>query len=310
MKRTLRTGLRSKRALLYAGMVVIIAAAVGFGLDSVFASSGSTAAVTRTATVARGTVQAVETASANVGSATTTSLSFSTSGTLTAVDVAVGDKVTAGEKLATINATQAQQSLATAKTALAAAEQNLTDAQAGGSSSQLEQNKANLSSSQITLQSDEQQLSSDNQALAAAKSQLKTDQTLGCPPATASSSSSAAGGSPAAALRQDRHILVILGLRLRLRLRGFGALGRGRRGLSTQSSATTELASAISTTGATLNGLLNPGGVDTSYYFDYGTSSALGSSTATTDGGAGSSNESVSEASPGCPPARPITTSL
>lgn len=47
-----RSRLLSRRGFLYTGMVVIIGLAVGFGLDSVYASSATPAAATRTATVA------------------------------------------------------------------------------------------------------------------------------------------------------------------------------------------------------------------------------------------------------------------
>ncbi len=54
-------------------------------------------------------------------------------------------------------------------------------------------------------------------------------------------------------------------------------------------SATTGQATAVTSTGATLNGTVNPAGLDTSYHFQYGTSaSSLGSSTATLDAGSGS----------------------
>lgn len=43
----------------------------------------------------------------------------------------------------------------------------------------------------------------------------------------------------------------------------------------------------------TLNGTVDPGGLDTGWYFQYGPSSAYGSQTATQDGGAGTSAEPV-----------------
>jgi hypothetical protein len=54
-------------------------------------------------------------------------------------------------------------------------------------------------------------------------------------------------------------------------------------------------ATAIGVTGGTLNGTINPDGVDTTYEFIYGLSpSALNQSTAVTDGGSGTSTEDVS----------------
>ena len=64
---------------------------------------------------------------------------------------------------------------------------------------------------------------------------------------------------------------------------------------STLAFATTGQASSVTATGATLAGSVSPGGIDTSYYFEYGTSpSTLTSVTATTDAGAGSASVPVS----------------
>ena len=52
-------------------------------------------------------------------------------------------------------------------------------------------------------------------------------------------------------------------------------------------------ASVIKTTGAQLNGTLNPNSSPTSYHFEYGTTTGYGSSTASTDAGAGAGDQSV-----------------
>ena len=44
-------------------------------------------------------------------------------------------------------------------------------------------------------------------------------------------------------------------------------------------------ASGVSATAATLNGVVTPGGTDTTYTFEYGTTTGYGSSTAMTDAG-------------------------
>jgi hypothetical protein len=59
-------------------------------------------------------------------------------------------------------------------------------------------------------------------------------------------------------------------------------------------SASTESATGVTKTGATLNGAVNPNGNGTHYHFEYGTTSSYGSSTAEGDAGAGSSPVSVS----------------
>ena len=52
-------------------------------------------------------------------------------------------------------------------------------------------------------------------------------------------------------------------------------------------------ASVITTTGATLNGTLNPNSSPTSFHFEYGTDTSYGTSTASTDAGAGAGDQPV-----------------
>ena len=61
--------------------------------------------------------------------------------------------------------------------------------------------------------------------------------------------------------------------------------------------------SAVGGTSATVNGTVNPGGVATDWWFEYGTSTSYGSKTATTAAGSGSANVSVSKALSGLSPA-------
>jgi len=55
-------------------------------------------------------------------------------------------------------------------------------------------------------------------------------------------------------------------------------------------------ASAVTTTGATLNGVVNPNGVETKYYFQYGTTESYGKETAAVSAGAGTANLNESKA--------------
>jgi hypothetical protein len=55
-------------------------------------------------------------------------------------------------------------------------------------------------------------------------------------------------------------------------------------------SATTGSAANVAQSSATVNGTVNPNGTDTSYYFQYGTTTSYGSGTAATDAGAGSND--------------------
>jgi hypothetical protein len=59
---------------------------------------------------------------------------------------------------------------------------------------------------------------------------------------------------------------------------------------------TTKAATSITATGARLNGTVNPNGLATTYYFDYGTSTTYGSKTPAASAGSGKANVSVSAA--------------
>ncbi|WP_371480292.1 efflux RND transporter periplasmic adaptor subunit [Kitasatospora sp. NBC_00315] len=85
----------------------------------------------RTATVTKGTVLATVSGTGTLASPTDAAQNFTTGGKLTALKVAVGDIVTKGEVLATVDTTAAQQAVDAAQSALTAAKANLTKAKAG-----------------------------------------------------------------------------------------------------------------------------------------------------------------------------------
>ncbi len=66
--------------------------------------------------------------------------------------------------------------------------------------------------------------------------------------------------------------------------------------------ASTGAATGVTTTGATLNGTANPHGLATTYYFEYGTTTNYGSSTASQAAGSGTGSGSVSTAVSGLLP--------
>ena len=186
---------RGRKIAFYTVLVLAIAAVAGFGLRSIYGTTSTSTGVARIVTVQRGIIQESVTASGNISPAIDASENFTTSGTVTAVDVAVGDQVKAGQVLATLDPTTAQANLTSAVASLQSAESALQEARQGGSASQLAQNKSQLASAQAQLSSDKQQLTSDQSTLATAKAQLATDQRLGCPAASASSSSAGASSS-------------------------------------------------------------------------------------------------------------------
>jgi phosphodiesterase/alkaline phosphatase D-like protein len=76
----------------------------------------------------------------------------------------------------------------------------------------------------------------------------------------------------------------------------FAAVGSQVAVAASSPSATTGTAQAVSTTSATLTGAINPQGQDTMYHFEYGTTTAYGTSTTSSSAGNGTSDVSASAA--------------
>ena len=89
--------------------------------DAFFPPSSTTSAGLRTATVATGTVTNTVTATGTLVPAQSMTLGFKTAGTLTAVEVHVGDHVNSGQLLATIDQAPLQVALQSAQATLASA---------------------------------------------------------------------------------------------------------------------------------------------------------------------------------------------
>lgn len=115
------------------GVLLVLGIGVGyFSLTGGDDAAGASA--TRTATVTRGTVVSSVSASGSVASAKSRSLAFGSSGTVTQIKVAAGDKVKKGDVLARIDATSAEENLQSAEAGLAAAEAGDTSSASGYSS--------------------------------------------------------------------------------------------------------------------------------------------------------------------------------
>jgi hypothetical protein len=119
-------------------------------------------------------------------------------------------------------------------------------------------------------------VASDKAALAAAKAQLASDEQLNCPPASAAtvtgtspSGGSSGGSQQAGVVMAQPHT-------------------------TAAPTVTTGTPSAVGSTTATFVGTINPNGLDTSYYFEYGATAAYGSTTAASDAGSASSPGDVS----------------
>ncbi len=118
---------RRSPTLLIAGILVLaLAATTGYLVTR--RSKAATHAAS-TARVSRGTVTVSAGAAGTVNVVTTRGLSFSMAATVTELDVKVGDQVTAGQTLAKIDATTAQQQVDAAQQQVSSAQDNLTKAE-------------------------------------------------------------------------------------------------------------------------------------------------------------------------------------
>ncbi|HZM79227.1 MAG TPA: efflux RND transporter periplasmic adaptor subunit [Candidatus Limnocylindrales bacterium] len=130
-------------ALLVAGGVVAYLMVTG--------DKPATATSVRTVAVQQGTVTSTVTADGTVGSATSMSADFVTAGRVSAINVKLGDTVAAGTVLATVDATEPNAELATAKKNLTAAKEALSRADANGKSqaqNQVDQAKSAVDAAQ------------------------------------------------------------------------------------------------------------------------------------------------------------------
>ncbi|HZP28326.1 MAG TPA: biotin/lipoyl-binding protein, partial [Acidimicrobiia bacterium] len=127
----------ARRPVVVVPVVAVVGAAVWF---FAFRSGGSPSAAATTTTkqlvtATRGALADAVSAEGTVAAAQTDNLSFSSAGTVTAVNVKAGDTVTAGEVLATMDSASLQSAVASAASTLAKAQATLADDEAAGASS-------------------------------------------------------------------------------------------------------------------------------------------------------------------------------
>jgi len=154
-----------RRRATWIAVVVVVALGVwwfGFRSDG---SSNSAAVSTENqlVTVTRGDLANTVSAVGTVAAAQTDNLSFTQAGTVTAVNVAAGDTVKAGQVLATMDSAALQASVASAESTLANAQAKLSDDQASGASA------AQLSADQTSIQTATDTLTNAQNALAGAQ---------------------------------------------------------------------------------------------------------------------------------------------
>jgi RND family efflux transporter MFP subunit len=131
---------------------VVVLAGGGGGVAYALAGSSSStgSATTTTTTVTTGTVQATVTTTGTIEPKQNEALAFVVSGTVTSVAASVGQKVSKGAVLATVDSTMLQSAVTTAQAAVTAADQQVA-AVAGASATQVAAAQAQLASANTDL---------------------------------------------------------------------------------------------------------------------------------------------------------------
>jgi macrolide-specific efflux system membrane fusion protein len=133
---------------------------------------------TQTVTAEQGVVQSTVTGSGNIEAGTDLDLNFQTGGTVSSVDVHVGEHVQKGQLIATLDQSSAQLTLDQAQQNLAAAEDQLTSAESGsttsGSTTGASTSSAGTSSTSTT--SSAQSIASAQAAVDSAQASVDTAQ--------------------------------------------------------------------------------------------------------------------------------------
>lgn len=159
-----------------AAVLVIVAGAV----IAARASSTPAAPPIRTAPATKGTVTQVVQVSGSVNPATQTRLNFKTSGRLAQVLVAVGQQVTAGQPLASLDTTDLQIAVSQAQASLAQAQANYQKATAGATPEDIAVAKQAVDSAQSSLdaakRSASNNLTTSQQSLTSLKSAYSSAQ--------------------------------------------------------------------------------------------------------------------------------------
>lgn len=120
------TRVRISRTWVVNGVLVVLLAGTVFGIYQAFTPEVNTAqAQSRSTPVRRATVTETISAAGTLASDYTGTANFTQTGKVTSIDVKVGDVVSAGQKLATIDSTQAAKQLQVAKANLEVAQENL-----------------------------------------------------------------------------------------------------------------------------------------------------------------------------------------
>jgi HlyD family secretion protein len=173
-------GILKNTRIVVAGLAIIALVLSGLIYRDVFVPTKNAASSLNLATVARRTVTTSVTGTGNVEPQAQANVNFKVAGSLTEIDVRVGDHVSAGQKLATIDSTSEQVAVSNAQANVATAQANLQAAQTPLTQNQITQlqnavNNAQQSSNDTVAQVNLTNTQDANQ-VAADQNQLTIDQ--------------------------------------------------------------------------------------------------------------------------------------
>ncbi|OXM71511.1 efflux RND transporter periplasmic adaptor subunit [Amycolatopsis vastitatis] len=171
------TRVRASKAWVINGALVVLLAGAGFGIYQAFSPAPSSAqAQSRSTPVRRATVTETVSAAGTLASSYTGAANFATAGKVTSIDVKVGDVVSAGQKLATVDSTQAAKQLQVAKANLAVAQDALDTAETAEATPATGQNNQNSQNSQNSAQTAANNVTSAQAKLDQAQLDVQTAQ--------------------------------------------------------------------------------------------------------------------------------------
>ena len=199
------------RTILHVALAAILVGGGWLGWSILHSSDSSSTVTTSVVTASKGTVLSSVSATGNIASTSTSSLTFASPGSavVTSISVGVGDHVAAGEELARLDDTDAKRSLNAAQASVDSAQKAYDQLLAGETPKQrqadavsLEQARNSVSQAQTSYSSTvtstsqdlttaqtqldqaRSNLSDDQASLAAAQQQLATDEAAGKPQLT------------------------------------------------------------------------------------------------------------------------------
>ena len=278
-----------RRQLALGAGAIVVAAVVIIAIADPFASSSPSSAGATDNTYPTSTYTIAE---QNLSSQTSVSATLGYAGSYTV-------SLPSGTSASTVS--QAQSTVQSDETKVSEDETALADAKRTATPT----NASTLLSARATVNTDET-------ALKAAKSQLAQDERLGCPPSSSDTVTSAVGGSspssgspggsspsstsPSSSSSSPSSSTAAgtTGSGAHAHFTALISNTSGTTGnAATAPSASTNSVDQTTNTSTKITGSVNPGGADTTYYFQYGTSPNYGATTTSTDAGSGTSDVGV-----------------